>query len=86
MICLTLFSVTSHEGISLKVGGTTANGRVIEDLALCIVGTGTRAGIYALLIFASFIKRTIRANNTFGVAARWRSNVAYATRTDGVTI
>lgn len=69
-ILLTLFSEASNEGVALVVGRATADRRVIENLTLRVVCAGTRARVYALLIFASFVERTIGANDTFGVACR----------------
>lgn len=69
-ILLTLFSEASNEGVSLVVGRATADGSVIENLTLRVVCTSTRTRVYALLIFASFVERTIGANDTFGVTCR----------------
>lgn len=85
-ILLTLFSEASNERITLMVGRATANGCMIEHLAFRVISTDSRTRVYALLVFASFVERTIRADNTFRMTCRRSANVTDATGTNSVAV
>lgn len=68
------------------VGRATANGCMIEHLAFRVISAYSRTRVYALLVFASFVERTIGADNTFRMTCRRSADVTDATGTNSVAV
>lgn len=84
-IQLTL-GTTLLEWIAYVIGWTTADGIVVNHMALCMNSTGSRTWILALLIYASLLKAALGANNTLRPTIWWSAKVVGLARTGSPTI
>jgi len=80
--------LTSWNALSKRIagqlGGTRTNRIVIDYSTLGSDATRSRAGIYAFLIIASHVSKTVGANNAFGSTIRWYIQVSRETRADSL--
>lgn len=67
---------TLSERTADEIDGTSANRIVIDDAALGSQAASSETGIYALLIAASFVLRTVRVDDTLGSTCRWITEIA----------
>lgn len=80
---LTLFLPAGDERVADVTGRAAAHGVVIDNPASSVCSAGTGARIRAPLIYARFVQRTFRADQTFGSAVRGSSDIFLATGANG---
>lgn len=80
--------LTSWEALSERVPcqleGTRTNRIVIDYGTLGSNAARSRAGIYAFLIIASHVGKTVGTNSAFSSAIRWRVQISRETRADSL--
>lgn len=75
---------TLSKGVAGQLGGTRTNRVVINYGTLGSDTTSSRTGVYAFLIIASHVGKTVGTNSAFGSAIRWCVQVSRETRADSL--
>lgn len=83
---LLTFYVALSERITRQFGGTRANWIVINYGTLSSDATGSGAGVYAFLIVAGHVGRTIGTDNTLSSAIRWSVQIIRNARADSLLV
>lgn len=60
--------VTLDQRVADVSGQAGAEGRVVPDLALCVLTTQARAGVIAVIVAACLVTGTVRVDDTLGLA------------------
>lgn len=79
------FGIANDEWISNITHQTTANGCVVNHIALGVEATGARTRIATLLVDAGLMAGTLCIDGTLGTTAGWRTEIVWQAGTRGNT-
>lgn len=76
---LTLFDEASDKRVAGEAGRTTTNRAVIYHVAVSVYAASSRTRIFAFLVNAGSVLRTVGAYHAFRSACRWCTYVIFLT-------